>query len=177
MNIHRQLQLTQLIEEPAMIRRLFIASALILGSFAVTSKTFAADTENVPFGGSVVAACSFPGTPGNGTLGNPTATTLSSALADGGTKGTAQVSCTGSTGSLNITGVTQTAGPTLASPVYTATAAGGTIAATFTAGVAGAPQTVLPGTTIPLDVHMLVVNSSALTAGTYGFTVNLTVTP
>ncbi|MBF2064023.1 MAG: hypothetical protein IGS39_06305 [Calothrix sp. C42_A2020_038] len=160
-----------------MIRRVLIASALILGSAAFAPSAFAADTENVPFGATVVAACSFPGAPGAGTLGNPLPNTLSSALADGGTKGTAQVRCTGGPGSLNITSVTQTAGDTLTSPIYNATATGGTIAATFTAGVPGVPQVVLPGTSIPLDVNMAVVNGGELTAGTYGFTVDLTVTP
>lgn len=160
-----------------MMRRLFIASALIVGSAVVAPSAFAADIENVPFGGTVVAACSFPGSPGAGTLANPLSNTLSSALVDGGTKGTAQVQCTGGTGSLNITSVTKTAGPNLTNPVYNATAAGGTIAATYAAGVPGVPQVVLPGTTIPLDVNMVVVNGGDLTAGTYAFTVDLTVTP
>ncbi|WP_427158460.1 hypothetical protein ACQFX9_21880 [Aliinostoc sp. HNIBRCY26] len=160
-----------------MSRHLFIASALILGTVVVAPSAFAADTENVPFGGTVVSACSFPNAPGAGTLGNPLPNTLSSILADGGTKGTAVVRCTGGTGTLNITSVTQTAGTTLTSPIYNATAAGGTIAATYVAGTPGLPQTVLPGTTIPLDINMTVTNGAELTAGTYGFTVDLTVTP
>ncbi|BAY64581.1 hypothetical protein NIES22_46800 [Calothrix brevissima NIES-22] len=160
-----------------MIRRLLIASAFIFGSVGIAPIAFAGDTAKVPFGGIVTAACSFLGTPGAGTLANPTSTTLSSELVAGGTKGTAQVKCTGANGSLNITGVTQTSGPSLTTPVYTATAAGGTIAATYTAGVAGLPQVVLAGITTSLDVNMSVVNASDLTAGTYGFTVDLTVTP
>ncbi len=160
-----------------MIRHVLIASALIVGSAAVAPGAFAADTEKVPFGATVVAACSFPGTPGAGTLGNPLPNTLSSLLADGGAKGTAVVRCTGGPGNLNITGVTQTAGPSLTTPIYSATANGGTIAATFTAGASGLAQLVVPGVSIPLDVNMSVVNGGELAAATYGFTVDLTVTP
>ncbi|TFI52393.1 hypothetical protein BLD44_020815 [Mastigocladus laminosus UU774] len=158
-----------------MIRHIVVTSALLLGSWiAIAPRAFAAGTVNVPFGGTVTASCSFSGTPGSGTLANPTPFSLSSLV--GGSAGSATVQCSGATGSLQITGVTKTAGPNLSSPTYNATAVGGVVNATYTAGVS-TPAPVLPGLAIPLIVNMDVVDTAALPAGTYGFTVDMTVTP
>ncbi|BAZ68274.1 MAG: hypothetical protein KME28_08870 [Pelatocladus maniniholoensis HA4357-MV3] len=158
-----------------MIRQIVIASAFVLGScIAIAPKAFAGGTVNVPFGGAVTAACSFSGSPGSGTLANPTPYSLSSLL--GGSPGSASVQCTGATGNLTITGVTKTAGPSLTSPTYTATAIGGAVNVAYAAG-ASTPGIVLPGLAVPLTVNMDVVDTAALPAGTYAFTVDMTVTP
>ncbi len=158
-----------------MIRHIVVASALVLAScIASAPKAFAGGTVNVPFGGAVTAACSFNPTVGSGTLGNPTPFQLSSLL--GGSAGSATVQCTGAVGNLAITGVTKTVGPNLTSPTYGATAIGGAVNAVYAAGVS-TPAPVLPGLAVPLIVNMDVVDTAALPAGNYTFTVDMTVTP
>ncbi|KOP25845.1 hypothetical protein AMR41_14165 [Hapalosiphon sp. MRB220] len=158
-----------------MIRHIVVASVLLLGScIASVPKAFANGTANVPFGGAVVGACSFNPTVGSGTLGNPTPFSLSSLV--GGSAGSATVQCTGTVGSLAITGVTKTAGPNLTSPTYGATAIGGAVNVVYAAG-ASTPAIVPFGLAIPLTVNMDVVDTAALPAGNYAFTVDMTVTP
>ncbi len=157
-----------------MIRQIVIASVVALGScVAIAPKAFAGGTVNVPFGGIVTAACSFSGTPGAGTLVNPTPFNLTSL---GGSAGSATVQCTGAPGNLQITGVTKTAGPNLTSPTYEATAVGGSVNTTYVAGVS-TPGIVPPGLPIPLTVNMDVVSTAPLAEGSYAFTVDMTVTP
>jgi hypothetical protein len=169
------------------MRHLILASALVIGSSALFAQTAFAGPNNVPFGGSVASACSFdPSRTVAGTLNTSIPGTMTSLAGTGALAGKAKVSCTGTAGVLNITSITKTQGPNLPSDtLYNATvtpsglaAVAATYAGPATGGVA--VPGVIPSLLGPSD---LTVNMNAISAtqafatGTYGFTVDLAVTP
>jgi hypothetical protein len=153
-------------EELKMIRRLAIASALILASsVAFTSKASAQDAV-VEFSGTLAGSCTF-GSPNSGTLNfsGSTITTTSN--------GTINVTC-------NSPGTITVATPTAASVPQGVTIA--TTAATIsgngqTVTSADAGLTVVPGQETPINVSMTASSPANLIAGAYNFTVTLTATP
>jgi hypothetical protein len=166
------------------MRHLIIASALVIGSSTLFAQTAFAGPNNVPFGGSVTSSCSFDATGTTaGTLNTNVPGTMTSI---GATAGQAKVGCSGALGVLNISGITQTAGPNLpADTLYNATvtpSGAAAVAATYagpaTGGVAvpGAIPSLLGTSTLTVDMTA-VSATQPFAAGTYGFTVDLAVTP
>jgi hypothetical protein len=169
------------------MRHLILASALVIGSSALFAQTAFAGPNNVPFGGSVTSACSFDPT-GTiaGTLNTSTPGTMTSLAGTGALAGKAKVSCSGAAGVLNITGITKTQGPAVpADTLYNATvtpSGAAAVAATYAgpatggAAVPGSVPSLLGSSTLTVDMNAISA-TQAFAAGTYGFTVDLTVTP
>jgi len=163
-----------------MIRKTLIASTLVLcGTVGFTSSAQAEETTDVHFTANVPASCTFSDV-ADGTLGLVAGTALSSAIADGGTAGTAKLICN------NV----------LATLTADAPAQNGTVdgydhsTAVTTVGVTGiganAVAIAAPGiaTPVPLPGETdLTVNMSTtpltgfIPSGDYDFYVRLTVAP
>ncbi|MFP4099931.1 hypothetical protein [Coleofasciculus sp.] len=163
-----------------MIRKTLIASTLVLcGTVGFTSAAQAQESTDVNFTANVPESCTFSDVV-DGTLGLLAGTTLSSAVADGGTAGTAKLTCN------NV----------LATLTADAPAQNGTVdgyehdTALTTVGVTGtganvvaivAPATPaavpLPGET-ELTVDMTTTPTTGfIPSGDYNFYVRLTVAP
>jgi hypothetical protein len=162
-----------------MIRKSLIASALVFcGTVAFTSAA-QADSADVHFTAQVPSSCTFSNViPGN--LELVAGTTLSSAVADGGTAGTATLTCNNVLATLTADAPAQqgtvdgydhsTAVKTLA-----VTGTGANLVAIATAGT---PAPVpLPGVT-NLSVNMTTTPTTGFVpSGDYDFFVRLTVAP
>lgn len=149
-----------------MIRRLAIASAVILASsLVVTSKASAQDAV-VEFNGTLAGSCTF-GSPNSGTLAfNGANITTTNA-------GTINVTCN-SPGTIAVTTPAQVSVPT----GVTINSTSATISGNGqTVNSEGAGLTVVPGQETPISVNMAASSPANLIAGAYNFSVTLTATP
>lgn len=163
-----------------MIRKTLIASTLVLcGTVGFTSSVKAEETTDVHFTANVPASCTFSEV-NDGTLGLLAGTTLTSAVADGGTAGTAKLTCN------NVLATLTADAPAQQGTVdgYDHSTAVTTVAVTGTG--ANAVAIVAPATPAPvplpgetnLTVDMTTTPTTGfIPSGNYDFFVRLTVAP
>ncbi|MEQ8539826.1 MAG: hypothetical protein RIB93_20545 [Coleofasciculus sp. D1-CHI-01] len=163
-----------------MIRKTLIASTLVLcGTVGFTSSAQAQESTDVNFTANVPASCTFSDVV-DGTLGLLAGTTLTSAVADGGTAGTAKLTCNNVLATLEADAPAQqgTVDGYDHSTALTTVAVTGTGANAVVIGTPDTPTAVpLPGET-DLIVDMTTTPATGfIPSGDYDFYVRLTVAP
>ncbi len=156
--------------------KLIASSLLLVGIVGVAPKAMA---DDFIFNGTVPTTCAFATTPTTTLTVNQAARTFS------GTAATATVNCNKSTATLQITSVTEGgSNPATADQdtdiVATANLTGVTTASlTANRGVTGSTtQTLgLGATSVDLSLNADLSNNTVLPAGSYAYTVTMTITP
>jgi len=163
-----------------MIRKTLIASAVILcGTVGFSSSAQAQESTDVNFTANVPASCTFSEV-NDGTLGLVAGTTLSSAVADSGTAGTAKLTCNNVLATLTADAPAQN-GEVDGYDHSTAVTTVGVTGTGANAVVIATPDTPtavpLPGET-DLTVDMTTTPATGfIPSGDYEFFVRLTVAP